>query len=100
MTVKRLENLLNSNKDGDLGAIVQHAQEMVALASALARAAGPEDGASIVAANVREDGELVVVVRSPAWASRLRFATDALLDAARAHGAAVEHCTIRVARPD
>jgi hypothetical protein len=100
MTAKRLENLLNPSKNGDLGSIVQRAQEMGALTAALARAIGPEEGASIVAANVREDGELVVLVRSPAWASRLRFVADILLEAARAQGLESDRCTIRVARPD
>ena len=100
MTAKRLENLLNPSKDGGLGSIVQRAQKMGALAAALARAVDPEEGASIVAANVRDDGELVVLVRSPAWASRLRFATETMLDTARKRGMKADRCTIRVARPD
>jgi predicted nucleic acid-binding Zn ribbon protein len=51
-----------------------------------------------VAANVRDDGELVVLCRSSAWASRLRFAADDLLSAARATGAEVTRCSVRVAR--
>jgi hypothetical protein len=100
MSAKSLEDLLNLNKNGDLGSIVQHAQEMSSLTSALAGAVGPEEGASIAAANVREDGELVVLARSSAWASRLRFSADALLDAARARGYKADRCTVRVARPD
>jgi predicted nucleic acid-binding Zn ribbon protein len=82
MAVKSLENLLNPNKDGDLANIVQRAR------------------ASILAANVREDGELVVICRSPAWASRLRFTADVLLEAARAQGAEASRCSVRVARSD
>ena len=41
MTAKRLENLLNPCKNGDLGNIVQRAQELGALTEALARAVGP-----------------------------------------------------------
>ncbi|NCF25173.1 MAG: DUF721 domain-containing protein [Gammaproteobacteria bacterium] len=70
------------------------------LASALARAVPPDEGASILAANVREDGELVVICRSPAWASRLRFTADVLLEAARAQGAEASRCSVRVARSD
>jgi hypothetical protein len=98
MTAKSLANLLNPNKNGDLGSIVRHARDMGELAAALARVLSPEEGASIVAANVREDGELVVLCQSPAWASRLRFSSAALLDAARAHGEKASRCTIRVAR--
>ena len=100
MATKSLENLLNPRKDGDLADLVRRARDMGELASALARAVPAEEGASIVAANVRDGGELVVICRSSAWASRLRFATDALLAAARAAGADVTRCRVRVARPD
>jgi hypothetical protein len=70
------------------------------LASALVGALPADEGASILAANVREDGELVVLCTSPAWASRLRFAADTLLAAARAHGAEASSCSVRVARSE
>ena len=100
MAAKSLENLLNPSKDGDLASIVRRARDMGALAGALAAALPPEEGASIVAANVRDDGELVVLCRSPAWASRLRFSADELVAAARAEGADVSRCSVRVAHPD
>jgi hypothetical protein len=100
MAAKSLENLLNPNDNGDLGNIIRRARELGELASALARAVEPNEGAAIIAANVREDGELVVLCQSPAWASRLRFAADKLLEAAAAHGTNASRCTIRVARSD
>ena len=100
MAAKSLENLLNPSKDGDLANIVRRARDMDDLASALVRALPADEGASILAANVRDDGELVVLCRSPAWASRLRFAADTLLAAARAHGAEASSCTVRVARSE
>ena len=100
MAVKSIENLLNPSKDGDLANIVRRARDMDELASALVGALPADEGASILAANVREDGELVVLCRSPAWASRLRFAADTLLAAARAHGAEASSCTVRVARSE
>ena len=100
MATKSLENLLNPRKDGDLASIVRRAREMGELAAALAGAVPPEEGAAILAANVRDDGELVVLCSSSAWASRLRFATDALLAAARTAGADVTRCRVRVARSD
>ena len=100
MAAKSLEKLLNPNKDGDLAAIVRRARDMDELTSALVRAVSPDEGASILAANVRDDGELVVLCRSPAWASRLRFAADSLLEAARTRGAEVSRCSVRVARSD
>ena len=98
MTAKRLDNLLNPSKDGDLANIVRRAQDMGELTSALVQVLSPEEGASILAANVRDDGELVVLCCSSAWASRLRFSANALLEAAKARGAAVSRCTVRVAR--
>ena len=98
MPAKSLENLLNTNIDGDLGNIVRRAQDMGELASALAHALPPGEGASILAANVRDDGELVVLCRSSAWASRLRFSEDVLLEAARSHGIEASRCSVRVAR--
>ena len=100
MAAKSLENLLNPSKDGDLADIVRRARRMDELTSALARALPPEEGASILAANVRDDGELVILCRSSAWASRLRFAADTLLTAARAHGAEASSCSVRVARSE
>jgi len=100
MAAKSLQNLLNPSKNGDLGSIVRRARELGELAAALARALPPEEGASIIAANIREDGELVVLCQSPAWASRLRFSSDVLLEAARTHGTAASRCTIRVAPSD
>ncbi len=100
MSNKRLRDLLNSSVDGDLGKIVKRAQEMGALTLALARALPPDERSSLIAANIRDDGELVVICRSSAWASRLRFEMETLLAAARAYGAEVEHCTIRVGRQD
>lgn len=100
MAAKSLENLLNPSKDGDLADIVRRARDMDELAATLARALSPEEGASIIAANVRDDGELVVLCRSPGWASRLRFASDDMLAAARSHGIDVTSCSVRVAHPD
>ena len=51
---------------------------------------------AIVAANVREGGELVVIAASSAWASRLRYESDALLEAARAAGVETTVCRVRV----
>jgi hypothetical protein len=100
MAAKSLENLLNPNKDGDLANIVRRARDMGELASALLRALPAEEGASILSANVRDDGELVILCRSSAWASRLRFSSDALLAAAKTCGAEVSRCSVRVARSD
>ena len=95
MTAKRLDSLLNPNDNGGLGEIVRRARSMEALVGKLKAGLPADEATSIVAANIREDGTLVVLVSSSAWASRLRFETDSLLEAA---GPAAERCEVRVAR--
>ena len=98
MSIKSLENLLNPNDNGGLGEIVRHARDMGELVSRLQKALPDEIGQQVLAANVRDNGELVVLTSSPAWAAKLRFEADALLDAARQAGAEAESCTVRVSR--
>lgn len=76
--------------------MVQRAQAMARLADRLA-AALPEDlAAGIRAANIRDDGELVVIADSPAWAARLRFEGEKLLAAARDANEQVTTISVRV----
>lgn len=100
MPMKRLENLLNPNDDGTLGDIIRHAQDMGELVRVLQCSLPEESASSIRAANIRDDGELVVLASTSAWAAKLRFEADQLMAAARATGAAVKSCTIRVSRND
>jgi hypothetical protein len=51
-----------------------------------------------VAANVRENGDLVVIAASSAWASRLRYETETLLKAAQTAGIDAATCRVRVSR--
>ena len=55
-----------------------------------------EYAGAIVAANLREDGDLVIIAASSAWASRLRYETDSMLAAARAVGLSPVACRVRV----
>ena len=98
MTIKRLENLLNPNDDGGLADIIRHARDMGKLVQILQNSLPAEEAGSIVAANIRGPGELVVLASSSAWASRLRFETDTLIAAAREAGVEATTCTVRVAR--
>jgi len=98
MPIKRLENLLNPNDDGGLGDIIRHAQDMGELVQCLQRQLPEESAANILAANVRDDGELIVLASSPAWAAKLRFEADALMAAARQSGANVTSCRVRGSR--
>jgi len=91
MPVKSLENLLNPNDDGGLGDIVRHAKDMGELVHKLQQAFPHDISESISSANIRDDGELVILASSPAWAAKLRFEADRLMDTARQTGAD-EHC--------
>ena len=86
MATNELKNLLNPSDSGDLGQIVRRAREMGELTHALSKALPDEFAGAIVAANVREGGDLVVIAASSAWASRLRYESDVLLTAARSTG--------------
>jgi len=98
MSIKRLENLLNPNNDGGLGDIIRHAKEMGELVHELQQALPDDIGASIQSANIRGDGELVILASSPAWAAKLRFEAERLMDIARRAGADVTSCIVRVNR--
>ena len=98
MSEKSLENLLNPNADGGLGEIIRHARDMGDLVQMLQRALPADQAPAIAAANIRGDGELVILASSSAWASRLRYETDKLIAAARASGKTVNRCSVRVGR--
>ena len=98
MPFKRLENLLNPNADGDLGDIIRHAQDMGELVQILQQSLSGDSQGSISAANIRENGELVILASSPAWAAKLRFDAACLMAAARDTGAEVTSCKVRVSR--
>jgi hypothetical protein len=96
MAADKLEDLLNRNGNGELQDLVQRAQRLGRLACALSRALPPALAGDVVAANVRDGGELVVVCRTPARAARVRYESEALLAAARAAGETVDRLTVRV----
>ena len=98
MTSVKLENLLISNKDGDLGKLIGRARRMGQLTDILSSALPESDRNAIVAANVRDDGELVVICASSAWASRLRYETELLLNAAKDAGISAHTCRVRVSQ--
>jgi len=98
MPADELKNLLNPSNSGDLGQIIRRARDMGELTGVLARALPEEQAAGLVAANVRENGELVVIAASSAWASRLRYETEVLLEAARSVGVKAHKCRIRVSQ--
>jgi hypothetical protein len=98
MPVKSLENLLNTSQDNGLGELIQHARDMGDLVQILQNSLPEEQRAAISAANIRDDGELVILASSSAWASRLRYEADSLLAIVQAAGKPASKCSVRVAR--
>jgi hypothetical protein len=96
MSIIRLEKLLKTGSGSVLEEIVQHAQNMDDLTGAI-RAVLPNDAqSSLLGANLRGNGELVVICSSSSWAARLRFESDQLIEAARLAGADVKTCKVKV----
>jgi hypothetical protein len=98
MPSSKLKNLLNPCIDGELGDLISRARRMGELTDILSSALPESDRSAIVAANIREDGELVVICASSAWASRLRYETEVLLKAARDAGLTAHTCRVRVSQ--
>ena len=98
MTARNIKSLLNPCNGGDLAKLISRAKRMGELTEILCSALPESDRSAIVAANVREDGELVIICASSAWASRLRYETENLLRAARDAGVSADTCRVRVSQ--
>ncbi|HNP63752.1 MAG TPA: DciA family protein [Woeseiaceae bacterium] len=98
MPSEKLTDLLNPCTGGDLAELIGRARQMGALVDILCKSLPESDRAAIVAANVREDGEMIVICASSAWASRLRYENDRLLKAARDAGVKASSCRVRVSQ--
>ena len=86
MKEKNLKNLINSKSSSELDKIIQTAADMQLLTTALKEVVTQEISEHLVAANVRDNGELVVICTSAAWASRLRFESKTLISTAQNSG--------------
>ena len=100
MTIKQLGNLLNLKENGELADLIERARDMGKLTETLSKSLPENMAGSLVAANIRDDRELVVICRTSAWASRLRFEEATLIGAARKYGVNVDKVSVRVARVD
>ena len=96
MSIIRLEKLLTTDSDNTLGKIIRRAQNMDDLTTLL-RAIMPNEAQShLLAVNLRENGELVLICSSSSWAARLRFESEQLIQAVRMTGADVSSCKVKV----
>jgi hypothetical protein len=66
-----------------LSALSQAASLRVTLWEAVREALDEPLREQVLACNLRDDGTLVVTTASPAWAARLRFEAERMLDACR-----------------
>lgn len=99
MPIHHIKQLFDTGSGTSLDRIVQHARDMGDLAQKLREVLPEEAQRQLVAANLREDGELVVICRSSSWAARLRFEGELLLETARRTGSpGAARCTFRVGR--
>lgn len=98
MPIVRLGTLLQSGSGDRLDKLVEHSRNMGNLAQIL-RGALPDDVAPhLLAANLRDAGELVLICSSSSFAARLRFESEGLLKAADKAGIKASSCTVKVAR--
>lgn len=84
---------------GALEGLARRAAEQVGLAGQLRAGLPPALAEHLRAASLREDGTLVVLAASSAWAARLRFESAALLAAAGSLGLAPGRVEVKVAGP-
>ena len=98
MPSEKLTDLLNPSAGGDLGELIGRARRMGELTDILCKSLPESDRGAIVAANVRQDGEMVVICASSAWASRLRYENERLLKAAQDAGVKASSCRVRVSQ--
>ena len=98
MSIIRLDKLLKSGASGILEDMVQNAQYMDQLTSALRRDLPVELADQLIAASLRADGELVLIVTSSAWASKFRFETGKIMEILRKTGAEIRTCRVTVSR--
>ena len=98
MSIIRLNKLLKSSAGGSLGKIIRRARDMDDLATRLRAAIDSESAHTLLAANIRDNGELVVIASSSAWAAKLRFESEKLMRAARSDGTPVNSVRVTVAR--
>jgi hypothetical protein len=98
MSIIRLEKLLKSGSGSALENMVQTAQYMNELTSRLQNELPPDMAINLIAASLREKGELRLIASSSAWAAKLRFEAEKLMVVARQSGAVVESCRVSVSK--
>jgi hypothetical protein len=66
-------------QSGDISRLANEAADRRRLAARVRSELPPAESEHVVSAHIDENGDLVIGMDSPAWAARLRYATDQLL---------------------
>ena len=98
MPIIRLEKLLKSGSGSALEDMVQTAQYMDELTSMLQQELDPDLAVNLRAASLRDNGELVLITSSSAWASKIRFEAEKLMEVVRRSGKNVAVCRVVVSK--
>ncbi len=98
MSSKQIGKLLNSSDNGELAKALKRSEAIGQLTRQLGARLPDELATAIVAASVDDEGVLSIKTSSSAWASRLRFESAALEDAARSVGLEIREIRVRVGR--
>jgi len=98
MPIIRLEKLLKSGSGSALEDMVQTAQYMDELTSMLQQELDPDLAVNLRAASLRDNGELVLITSSSAWASKIRFEAEKLMEVVRRSGKNVAACRVVVSK--
>ena len=96
MSIIRLDKLLKSDPGGNLGKILRRARHMDDLTTRLRADLDPETAQSLIAANIRENGELIIIASTSAWAAKLRFECEILIKTAHTPDRPVKSIRIKV----
>jgi hypothetical protein len=96
MSIIKLQTLLKTGDNDKLSGLALRAKDMDRLKGILESGLSSDMAPHLVAANLRPDGMLVLVVDSPAWAARFRFETAKLMEIASSGGVAALSCRVIV----
>jgi hypothetical protein len=98
MSIISLEKLLKSGGRGALEDMVQTAQYMDEMTTMLQQGLEMDLAVNLLAASLRGDGELVLIASSSAWAAKIRFETEKMMQLVRQSGTEVRSCRVTVSR--
>jgi hypothetical protein len=84
---------LDSN---NLESIIQRAKEMDNLKKMLRNVLNKEAAKHLISANIRRNGELVLLCNSSAWGSKIRFDQEKLLKIAQTKWKFLTSCRVKI----